>query len=90
MCVCVYILHTVNVVHFEQELDFVFGRLAGKLLDGVDEFGQRYRSRVVFVEDLKHAIGEEWLITIDTQTSVVNINVYVRFVLILFKNVLYS
>lgn len=54
---------TVDVVHFEQKANFVVGGLAGKLMNGIDEFLQRNRSRVVDVEYLENPVGEEWLRT---------------------------
>lgn len=52
---------TVNVVHLKQELDLILRRLARELVNRVDEFLQRNRSRIVLVEDREDAIAEEGL-----------------------------
>ena len=52
---------TVDVVDFEEEFDFVVGRLSCKLVHGVDELLQGDAPVVVLVEDVKHPLNEEWL-----------------------------
>lgn len=52
---------TVQIVNFEQEFDFVLGRLAGELMHRVNEFLQCDRSRIVLVEDLENSFVEKWL-----------------------------
>jgi len=52
---------TVDVVDFKEEFDFVVGRLARKLVHGVDELLQGDAPIVVLVEDVKHPLNEEWL-----------------------------
>lgn len=52
---------TVDVIDFEQKFDFVFGRLAGELMNGIDELLQRNRTGIVLVEYLEHAIRKKWL-----------------------------
>lgn len=53
----------IQIVNFEQKLNFVLRRLAGKLMHGVDELLEWNRPRIVFVEDLKDSFIEEWLKT---------------------------
>lgn len=54
-------LRTVEVVNFEEEPNFVVGGLPGELMHRVQELLERNRARVVLVEDLENALGEERL-----------------------------
>ena len=52
---------TVQIIDPEEELELIVGRLAGELLHGTQELGQRDGATLVAVEDLEHAFGEERL-----------------------------
>ena len=52
---------TVDVVDFEEELDFVLRSLSSKLVDSIDELLEGNWAAVIFVEDLEDSLHKEWL-----------------------------
>ena len=55
------LLLTVDVVHFEEKLDFVVGRLAGELVHRVDELLQGNAAVVILVENVEDSFHEKRL-----------------------------
>lgn len=53
---------TINIIDFEKKFYLIFGWLASELMNCINELLQWYWAGIVFVEDLKHSVGEEWLL----------------------------
>ena len=52
---------TVNIIHFEQELDLILWGLTGELMNRINEFLEGNGSAVIFVKNLEDSLHKERL-----------------------------